>query len=55
MIPLSSLKGDYYVFDEKNYCVVGERTGKKISLGDEKRIRVVSVSVFPPRIEFETV
>ncbi|MBT3319326.1 MAG: ribonuclease R [Clostridia bacterium] len=53
VIPLSSLSGDYYVFDENNYCVVGERTGKRISLGDEKKIRVVGVSVFPPRIEFE--
>ena len=53
VIPLSSLTGDYYVFDENNYCVVGERAGKRISLGDEKKIKVVGVSVFPPRREFE--
>lgn len=53
VIPLSSLDDDYYIFDEKLYCVIGERTGKKISLGDEMRIRVVGVSVYPPRIEFE--
>ena len=52
VIPLSSLKDDYYIFDEKSYCIVGERTGKKISLGDEMKIRVEGVSVYPPRIEF---
>lgn len=52
VIPLSFLKDDYYVFNEKLYCVIGERTKRKISLGDELRVRVESVSVFPPRIEF---
>lgn len=55
VIPLSSLHDDYYVFNEKLYCVVGERTGKKLSLGDEMRIQVVGVSVYPPRIEFKPV
>lgn len=55
VIPLSSLQDDYYVYNEKMYCVIGERTRKKISLGDEMRVRVVSVSVYPPRIEFEPV
>lgn len=53
VIPLSSLLDDYYIFDENLYCIFGERTGKKISLGDEMSVRVVAVSVFPPRIEFE--
>ncbi len=55
VIPLSSLQDDYYVYNEKMYCVIGERTKRKISLGDEMRVRVVSVSVYPPRIEFEPV
>ena len=55
VIPLSSLTDDYYVFNEKMYCVIGERTRKKISLGDEMRIRVTGVSVYPPRIEFEPI
>lgn len=55
VIPLSSLTDDYYVWMEKQYCVIGERTRKKISLGDEMRIRVESVTVYPPRIEFAPV
>ena len=53
VIPLSSLQDDYYVYNEKLYCVIGERTRRKISLGDEMRVRVVRVSVYPPKIEFE--
>ncbi len=52
VIPLSSFHDDYYVWVEKQYCVMGERTRRKISLGDEMRIRVESVNVYPPRIEF---
>ncbi|MGI5848823.1 MAG: ribonuclease R [Christensenellales bacterium] len=53
VLPLSSLQDDYYICDEKLYCVIGERKGRKISLGDEVRVRVAGVSVYPPRIEFE--
>ena len=53
VIPLSSLLDDYYIFDENFYFVKGEHSGKKISLGDEMTIRVMAVSVYPPRVEFE--
>ena len=38
MIPLAEMKDDYYEFNEKMYCVMGERTHKKISLGDKVKI-----------------
>lgn len=52
MIPLSEMKDDYYVYFEKQYCVIGERTKKKISLGDKAKVRVVSADVEASRIEF---
>ena len=55
VIPLSSLQDDYYVYNEKMFCVVGERTRRRISLGDTMRVRLTSVSVYPPRVEFEPV
>lgn len=55
VIPLSSLQDDYYVYNEKLYCVIGERTRRKLSMGDEMRVRVESVSVYPARIEFTPV
>jgi len=52
MVPLSEMKDDYYEYFEKMYCVVGERTKKKISLGDRVRIRVVSSDTEASKIEF---
>ncbi|MEA5003809.1 MAG: ribonuclease R [Christensenella sp.] len=52
MIPLGSLKEDYYVYYEKEYCVIGERTKKRITLGDKVMIRVVSADVSAAKIEF---
>ncbi len=52
MVPLSEMKDDYYEFVEKMYCVIGERTHKKISLGDKVYVRVVSADVEASKIEF---
>lgn len=52
MIPLGSLKDDYYVYYEKEYCVIGERTKKRITLGDKIMVRVVSADVSSAKIEF---
>lgn len=52
MIPLSEIKDDFYEYVEKLYCVIGERTHKKISLGDKVKIQVVSSDVEASRIEF---
>lgn len=52
MIPLGSLKDDYYVYYEKEYCVIGQRTKKRITLGDKIMIRVVSADVAASKIEF---
>ncbi len=41
MIKLRDLTDDYYVLDERNYRVVGERTKKTYTLGDAVRFRVV--------------
>ena len=40
---------------EKQYCVIGEHTKRKFSLGDQMRIRVKDVDVHARRVEFELV
>jgi ribonuclease R len=40
MIRLADLPGDYYVLDDKNFAVVGERTKKRFRLGDLIRFKV---------------
>lgn len=52
MIPLRDLKDDHYIFDEKNYCLIGRRTHKRYTLGDNLRIQVASVNMERKTIDF---
>lgn len=52
MIPLARLEDDFYVYYEKEYCVIGERTKKRITLGDKVRIKVVAADIALGKIEF---
>ena len=40
LVRMSDLADDYYIFDEKNYELVGERTGKTYKLGQSVRVTV---------------
>jgi len=40
MIRMKDLKGDFYVFDKDTYSIVGQKTGKKYSIGDKVKIKV---------------
>ena len=52
MVRLANLDGDYYVFDEEHYELVGERTRKKFKLGQTVKIQVVSVGRYLKTIDF---
>ena len=52
MIPLACMNDDYYVYHEKEYCVIGEHTRKRITLGDKVRIKVAAADVAAAKIEF---
>ena len=52
MVRLANLDGDYYVFDEEHYELVGERTRKKFKLGQTVKIQVVSVDRYLKTIDF---
>ena len=55
MIPIGSLKGDYYMLDEDNYQVIGRRTGHTYKLGDPVNIIVRKVDMLKKQIDFELV
>lgn len=40
LVHVSAMKDDYYIYDEKSYNYIGERTGKVYSLGDLIDVRV---------------
>ncbi len=52
MIPIRDLGDDYYVFDEKNYCLVGKRHGRRFQLGDEITIRVAKADLDKKQLDF---
>lgn len=55
MIPIGSLKGDYYMLDEDNYQVIGRRYGKCYKLGDAVKISVRNVDMLKKQIDFDLV
>ena len=52
MVKLNDMKDDYYIFDEKNYAMVGERTKRRFRLGDKVRVKVVSAVPAQRLIDF---
>jgi ribonuclease R len=52
MIRLRDISDDFYVLDEKNYCIIGQRKKKKYQLGDEVTIRVKKVDLSKRQIDF---
>jgi ribonuclease R len=55
MVRLRDINDDFYVLDEKNYCIIGQRKKKKYQLGDEVRILVKKVDLSKRQIDFSLV
>jgi ribonuclease R len=53
MVHVRNMDDDYYEFDQRNYTLVGRRTGRKFRLGDTVRVKVLSVN--PERAEIDFV
>ncbi|TWG99057.1 ribonuclease R [Mesorhizobium sp. J18] len=52
-IPVSSLGGDYYIYDEGARSLVGERTNKGFQLADRVDVRLVEVAPVAGAMRFE--
>jgi ribonuclease R/exosome complex exonuclease DIS3/RRP44 len=46
------IPGDYYVFDERNYAFVGQKTKKNIQLGDRVTIKVTAADPIKRHLDF---
>ncbi|MBB2145180.1 ribonuclease R [Pedobacter sp. LMG 31464] len=55
MIRLRDITDDFYVWDEKNYCIVGQRKHKKYQLGDEVQVKVKKVDLSKRQIDFSLI
>ena len=53
MVPLSSLRDDFYIFDQEKYVLTGRNTGKRFKLGQSVRIKVTGASIRGRSVSFE--
>ncbi len=53
LVHVSTLTDDYYHFQEKQYAMIGERTGNIYRIGDEVTIRVTNVNLDERVVDFE--
>ena len=52
LVPARDLKDDHYVYDEKNFCLIGRRTHRRFTLGDNVRVQVASVNMERRTVDF---
>ncbi|MDX5405050.1 MAG: ribonuclease R [Bacteroidota bacterium] len=55
MIRIRDFKDDFYLYDEKNYCIIGETTGRIYRLGDTLRVKVKAADLEKKQIDFQLV
>ena len=55
MVPLRTLRSDFYEFDEENYSLVGRHTRHTYRLGDEVKIKVGATSLEQRTLDYELV
>ncbi|KGN81807.1 ribonuclease R [Porphyromonadaceae bacterium COT-184 OH4590] len=55
MIYIRDLEDDIYVYDEKNYCIIGRRTQKKYQIGDYVKIQVVKADLVKKYLDFKII
>ncbi|MBO4550825.1 MAG: RNB domain-containing ribonuclease [Bacteroidaceae bacterium] len=55
MIPLRELEGDYYDFDEKNYCLKGRRYHHCYNLGDSVKVQVARADLYRKQLDFKLI
>jgi len=52
LVHVSHMEDDFYIFDEVNHALIGERKRKLYRIGDTVRVRVLSVDVANRSIDF---
>ncbi|MBR5394735.1 MAG: RNB domain-containing ribonuclease [Bacteroidaceae bacterium] len=55
MIPLRDLEGDYYEFDENNYCLKGRRYHHCYNLGDSVKVQVARADLYRKQLDLKLI
>jgi ribonuclease R len=53
MIPIRELDDDFYVFDEKNYMLVGRHSHKTYQLGDDVTVKIWRTNLEKKQLDFQ--
>ena len=54
LIRFDNLGNEYFIYDEDNKTLIGEKTKKVYHIGDKIRIRVIAANKQTRRIDFES-
>jgi ribonuclease R len=52
MVRIREIKDDYYIFDEKQYALVGQSTKNVLQLGDEIYVKVKTADLVKKQLDF---
>ena len=52
MVPLHQLDDDFYIFDEKNYCITGRHTNTSYQIGDEVKVEISRANLEKKQLDF---
>jgi ribonuclease R len=52
LIKVRDLEGDFYVFDEKKYSLIGRRTKKQYRLGDRINVKLIRADIEKLELDF---
>jgi ribonuclease R len=55
MVHISKLGNDFFNLDEKKYAIVGERTGRKFTLGDSVKVKIEKIDLDKKAIDMSMV
>jgi len=55
LIKVRDLEGDFYVYDEKKYSLIGKHSNKSFRLGDKLVVKLVRVDLDKLELDFTTV
>jgi ribonuclease R len=55
LVPISTLGNEYYLYDEANHALAGEKSGKGFRLGDNVTVRLVEALPVAGALRFEMV
>ena len=55
MVSVSTLNDDFYIFDEKNYCLVGRHSHRIFQLGDVVQVVIARANLEKKQLDFQLV